>query len=119
MIGRAGALGELIGEQLGRGGLVVAAVHQSLPAPIGTRALLELVRLSLNAARLALLRDLLLAFRKRGQLLQPLAFFALVTVLFPLSMSPDPARLRELASGALWVGGAPGVAAGARIPVSR
>jgi heme exporter protein A len=35
-------VGELIGEQLGRGGIVVAAVHQTLPAAIGTRALLEL-----------------------------------------------------------------------------
>jgi heme exporter protein B len=59
--------------------------------------------LSLAATRLALLRDLHLAFRKRGQLMQPLAFFAIVTVLFPLSTSPEPAQLRELAPGALWV----------------
>jgi heme exporter protein B len=60
--------------------------------------------LSLEAARLALLRDLHLAFRKRGQLLQPLAFFGLVTLLFPLSTSPELSQLRELAPGALWVG---------------
>jgi heme exporter protein B len=59
--------------------------------------------LSLAATRLALLRDLHLAVRRRGQLVQPLAFFAIVTVLFPLSTSPEPARLRELAPGALWV----------------
>jgi heme exporter protein B len=59
--------------------------------------------LSIAAARLALLRDLHLAFRRRGQLVQPLAFFAIVTVLFPLSTSPEPARLRELAPAALWV----------------
>jgi len=56
------------------------------------------------AARLALLRDLKLAFRKRGQLVQPLAFFALVTLIFPLSISPELARLREVAPGALWAG---------------
>jgi heme exporter protein B len=56
----------------------------------------------LVAARLALLRDLKLAFRKRGQLVQPLAFFALVTLIFPLSISPELARLREVAPGALW-----------------
>jgi len=56
----------------------------------------------LEAARLALLRDLKLAFRKRGQLVQPLAFFALVTLVFPLSISPELARLREVAPGALW-----------------
>jgi heme exporter protein B len=58
---------------------------------------------ALDAARLALLRDLRLAFRKRGQLVQPLAFFVLVTMLFPLAVSPELARLRELAPGVLWV----------------
>ena len=59
---------------------------------------------ALAAARLALLRDLQLAFRKRSQLVQPLAFFVMVTLLFPLAISPELARLRELAPGVLWVG---------------
>lgn len=59
---------------------------------------------ALEAARLALLRDLQLAFRKRSQLVQPLAFFAMVTLLFPLAISPELARLRELAPGVIWVG---------------
>jgi len=59
---------------------------------------------ALQAARLALLRDLQLAFRKRSQLVQPLAFFAIVTLLFPLAISPELSRLRELAPGVLWVG---------------
>jgi heme exporter protein B len=59
---------------------------------------------ALEAARLALLRDLQLAFRKRSQLIQPLAFFAMVTLLFPLAISPELSRLRELAPGVLWVG---------------
>jgi heme exporter protein B len=58
---------------------------------------------ALDAARLALLRDLQLAFRKRGQLVQPLAFFAIVTMLFPLAISPELARLRQVAPGVLWV----------------
>ena len=58
----------------------------------------------LDAARLALARDLRLAFRKRGQLVQPLAFFAMVTMLFPLSISPELSRLREVAPGVLWAG---------------
>jgi heme exporter protein B len=58
---------------------------------------------ALDAARLTLLRDLQLAFRKRGQLVQPLAFFAIVTMLFPLAISPELARLREIAPGVLWV----------------
>ena len=55
------------------------------------------------AAASILQRDLLLAFRKPGEWLQPLAFFAIVTVLFPLSMDPEPALLRQLAPAALWV----------------
>jgi heme exporter protein B len=58
---------------------------------------------ALHAARLILVRDLRLAVRRRGQFVQPLAFFAIVTTLFPLSISPELARLREIASGVLWV----------------
>jgi heme exporter protein B len=58
---------------------------------------------ALTAARLALLRDLQLAFRKRSQLVQPLAFFAMVTMLFPLAISPELSRLRAVAPGVLWV----------------
>lgn len=57
----------------------------------------------LEAARLVLRRDLTLAFRRRGQLVQPLAFFAMVTTLFPLAVSPELSRLREVAPGVLWV----------------
>jgi heme exporter protein B len=56
------------------------------------------------AARLALRRDLTLAFRKPAQLVQPLAFFALVTLLFPLAISPELSQLRVVAPGALWAG---------------
>jgi heme exporter protein B len=73
-----------------------AAAQRDLPGPARADAL--------AAARLALLRDLQLAFRKRSQLVQPLAFFAMVTLLFPLAISPDLARLRELAPGVIWVG---------------
>lgn len=59
---------------------------------------------ALGSARLALDRDLKLAFRRRGQLVQPLAFFAIVTTLFPLAVTPELSRLREMAPGVLWVG---------------
>lgn len=58
---------------------------------------------SLEAARLMLARDIRLALRKRGQLIQPLAFFAIVTTLFPLGISPELSRLRDVAAGVLWV----------------
>jgi heme exporter protein B len=57
---------------------------------------------SFAAARMALRRDLTLAFRQRAQLVQPLAFFAMVTLLFPLGVSPELGRLREIAPGVLW-----------------
>jgi heme exporter protein B len=56
-----------------------------------------------TAARLVITRDLTLAFRRSEQLVQPLAFFVLVTALFPLSVSPERAQLREIAPGVLWV----------------
>jgi heme exporter protein B len=58
---------------------------------------------SFEAAMLMLARDIRLAFRKRGQLVQPLVFFAIVTTLFPLAISPELSRLRETAPGVLWV----------------
>ena len=71
----------------------------AVPAPVWR----EVPRADLlAAARLALARDLRLAFRKRGQLVQPLAFFAMVTMLFPLAISPELSRLREVAPGVVW-----------------
>ncbi len=58
---------------------------------------------ALEVARLVLARDLRLAFRKREQLVQPLAFFAIVTTLFPLATTPELAQLRQIAPGVLWV----------------
>ncbi len=48
-------------------------------------------------------RDLRLAYRRAGEWLQPLAFFAIVILLFPLALDPEPARLRLLAPAALWI----------------
>lgn len=53
---------------------------------------------------LALLkRDLRLSFRRPGELLTPALFFVLVTVLFPLGLSPQPALLAAVAPGLMWV----------------
>jgi heme exporter protein B len=49
-------------------------------------------------------RDLLLAYRSRGDLLNPLMFFMIVTSLFPLAVSPDPKLLGVIAAGVIWVG---------------
>lgn len=57
-----------------------------------------------HCAQLVIGRDLRLAFRNRAQLLHPLLFFGIVTTLFPLALSPEPSRLRDVAPGVLWVG---------------
>ncbi len=57
----------------------------------------------LEAARLVLARDLRLAFRRPGELLQPLVFFAIVTTLFPLAITPELSQLRQIAPGVVWV----------------
>lgn len=56
-------------------------------------------------AALALLyrRDLVIAGRHWEQVLQPVVFFAMVTTLFPLALSPELNELRSLAGGVLWV----------------
>jgi heme exporter protein B len=48
-------------------------------------------------------RDLLLAYRHRGELLNPVLFFFLVSMLIPLGVSPDPEVLALLAPGIIWV----------------
>ena len=58
---------------------------------------------ALDAARLILGRDLRLAFRRPGELLQPLVFFAIVTTLFPLAITPELSQLRQVAPGVVWV----------------
>ncbi len=51
----------------------------------------------------AVKRELLLVFRHRNDIINPLAFFLMVAVLFPLGVSPDPKFLSEVAPGVIWV----------------
>ena len=48
-------------------------------------------------------RDLQLAFRRVGELANPLLFFVIVASLFPLALSPDAGQLRSVGPGVLWV----------------
>jgi len=48
-------------------------------------------------------RDLLLAYRARGEAINPLVFFVMVACLFPLATSAAPNLLRTLAPGVIWV----------------
>ncbi|MDH3288540.1 MAG: heme exporter protein CcmB [Betaproteobacteria bacterium] len=48
-------------------------------------------------------RDLLLAMRRRSDVLTVLLFFVIVVSLFPLGVGPEPALLRTIAPGVIWV----------------
>lgn len=48
-------------------------------------------------------RDLLVAFKRRNDLLNPIMFFLIVVTLFPLGVSPDPLELTRISAGVVWV----------------
>jgi heme exporter protein B len=48
-------------------------------------------------------RDLALALRRRADVFTTLFFFVIVISLFPLGVGPEPALLRTMAPGILWV----------------
>jgi heme exporter protein B len=48
-------------------------------------------------------RDLLLAYRRRSDVLTTLFFFIIVVTLFPLGVGPEASLLRTMAPGILWV----------------
>ena len=48
-------------------------------------------------------RDLLLAFKRPGDVLNPLFFFAIVSTLFPLAIGPATEVLQAIGPGVVWV----------------
>ena len=48
-------------------------------------------------------RDLLLAWKRPGDVLNPLFFFAMVCTLFPLAVGPSAEQLTFSGPGVLWV----------------
>ncbi|MEC4750229.1 heme exporter protein CcmB [Methylomicrobium sp. Wu6] len=60
--------------------------------------------MTLTRAFLAILRrDLVLAFRRRAEMINPLLFFVLVITLFPLGIGAQPHLLQAIAPGVIWV----------------
>ena len=51
----------------------------------------------------ALLRDVKLAARSKGEVIQALIFFVVVVSLFPLAIGPESALLKRIAPGVVWV----------------
>ena len=48
-------------------------------------------------------RDLLLAMRQKSDVLNTLFFFVVVVTMVPLGVGPEPALLRDIAAGVVWV----------------
>jgi len=60
--------------------------------------------MSLYQAFIAIIRrDLLLAFRRRAEMMNPLFFFIIVVTLFPLGVGAQPHLLQTIAPGIIWV----------------
>ena len=57
----------------------------------------------LNAFGAVIKRDLLLAYRFRAELINPLAFFVMVITLFPLALGAEIALLNRIAPAIIWV----------------
>jgi heme exporter protein B len=48
-------------------------------------------------------RDLMIAFRHRDDIINPLLFFVIVVTLFPLGVGPESTTLSRIAPGIIWV----------------
>ncbi|MFT7186279.1 MAG: heme exporter protein B [Pseudohongiellaceae bacterium] len=57
----------------------------------------------LSVLAVVLKREFLTAYRSRQELANPLVFFVIVIVLFPLGVSPEPEFLKNAAAGLIWV----------------
>lgn len=57
----------------------------------------------LHASRSLLRRDMVLAMRRKADVLNSLVFFLIVVSLFPLGVGPESETLRQIAPGVIWV----------------
>jgi len=56
-----------------------------------------------QAFGLIIRRELRLALRRKGDVLNVLVFFVVVASLFPLGVGPEPNQLRAMAAGVTWI----------------
>lgn len=56
-----------------------------------------------SAFALTLKRDLLIALKRKNDIVNPFMFFVIVVSLFPLAISPEPSKLAEIAAGVIWI----------------
>jgi heme exporter protein A len=117
-----------LSEHAPAGGAVLLTSHQSLDVDAPVRVV-DLLRPVIARERSGpgrsrstpalLRRQLALALRRPVQLLNPLLFFAMVIVLFPLGLGPAPDTLSEFAGGHPVDRGAAGEHARREKPVSQ
>lgn len=62
-----------------------------------------MIKTYLNIFWVVLQREFLLRYRHRQDCINPLLFFILVAVLFPLATTPDPKLLSLIGPGVIWV----------------
>jgi heme exporter protein B len=60
-------------------------------------------RSTLKAFYFLLKRDLILSFRRRAEIANPLLFFVIVVTLFPLGVGAEAKLLQAMAPGVIWV----------------
>jgi len=58
----------------------------------------------MNAAWAVFLRELRIAARRRAEWIQPLVFYGLIALLFPLGLDPQDPALHSFAPAIVWVG---------------
>ncbi|HEV2834116.1 MAG TPA: heme exporter protein CcmB, partial [Pyrinomonadaceae bacterium] len=58
---------------------------------------------ALSMLRWIVWRDLMLAWRRRSDILSTVFFFVIVVSLFPLGIGPETQLLRTIAPGVVWV----------------
>jgi len=58
---------------------------------------------TIKAFQATLRRDLLIAYKRKNEVVNPFMFFLIVATLFPIGISPEPDRLSEIAAGVLWI----------------
>ena len=56
-----------------------------------------------SAFMATLKRDLLIAVKRRNDIVNPFVFFVIVVSLFPIGISPESAVLRQIAPGVVWI----------------
>ncbi|MEM7027477.1 MAG: heme exporter protein CcmB [Pseudomonadota bacterium] len=59
--------------------------------------------LNINVAKTIIKCDLSIAFRNRQEMINPLIFFAMIIVLFPLAVGTDTTLLKNINAGIIWV----------------